>query len=151
MGEPGDRAPNEAENIKCRLRIICLSLILLALTMAAIAAYLFVPVLLESEEGPLLRIEDKAPAQPAAPTTQLQTDGTVLITWAEPQYSRWPLRASDYSVFIKTHSDSWDTDVTHCNGFNNQIAKYTKCSIPIATLMEEPFELAHMEQIEAKV
>ena len=47
-------------------------------------------------------IENKAPQKPFAPTTELQVDGTVIIDWQEPEFSRWPLRTSDYSVLIKT-------------------------------------------------
>ena len=93
------------------------------------------------------------PSQPAAPTTSLNGDSSlVIINWSEPT-DNGGVSIDGYKVEIETSVDGvFSKDTLNCDAETDEaIILATSCPIPVATLRSSPFNLADGATVIARV
>ena len=89
-----------------------------------------------------------APEQPSAPTSE--NSGTdVLISWTAPG-ERGSAIAS-YIISIKQKDGQYSAELTSCDGSLQSIVDAAQCSVPITSLVAEPFLLERGDSVFAVV
>ncbi len=83
------------------------------------------------------------PSVPAAPTTSVNSNTSITITWVAPLDGGSPI--TSYTVAIKNSIGSFSTESVNCD------VATTSCTIPISVLQAAPYNLAWGASIYASV
>ena len=59
---------DEAESLNCKIRAMCISIVVLIIALLGVAAFYYLPQILEAkDDGPQIIFVDRAPSQPSPP------------------------------------------------------------------------------------
>lgn len=91
------------------------------------------------------------PSQPSAPTTTVNSEYEIGVSWTEPS-DLGGLLINSYKLEIKTSSGSFEKDLTNCNAESvADIISTRSCTIPVTVLRELPFSIGDSEPISTRV
>ncbi len=93
--------------------------------------------------GAILSANLVIPSVPAAPTTSVNSNTSVTITWVAPSDGGSPITA--YTVAIKNSDGKYKTESINCN------VSTISCTVPISVLQAAPYNLAWGASIYATV
>ncbi len=93
--------------------------------------------------GAILSANPVIPSVPAAPTTSVNSNTSVTITWVAPSDGGSPITA--YTVAIKNSVNTFTAESINCN------VSTTTCTVPIFVLQAAPYNLAWGASIYATV
>lgn len=88
------------------------------------------------------------PETPDAPSTTVVGD-SVVFEWAAPADNGTPITA--YSVYIRQSDLTYIEDLTICDGSDLTVITNTQCTVPLASLRAEPYNLLVGNKIYIKV
>jgi len=88
------------------------------------------------------------PSKPDAPTTAVSGDN-VVITWVKPDNGGSTIASA--KILIKEADGDFSEETITCNGADSVILAANSCTVPITTLMAEPFNQPWGSSIYVKV
>jgi hypothetical protein len=81
--------------------------------------------------------------------TSTNVGSDALISWTAPNDNGSPITA--YNIFFKTNSNSYEKELTYCDGSDPVIVAATSCTVPLSVFKESPFNLYEGDHIYTKV
>jgi len=79
------------------------------------------------------------PSIPSPPSTQV-VGNSILIKWTAPSANGSPI--TSYRIKVIQKDNNFSEDLVHCNGNTASIINALNCTIPISTLLAQPYNLA---------
>ena len=80
-----------------------------------------------------------SPSRPDVPTTTV--DGNeVIVEWEAPADNGTPITA--YQIFFRKSDDTYQTELTSCDGTNADVVAFTQCIVPLSVLTAAPYDLS---------
>jgi len=92
-----------------------------------------------------------AAIKPNTPTdvTSTNVGSDALVCWTEPYDNGSPITA--YKIYLKTVTNTYEEELTYCDGSNSVIVSATCCTIPLTVFKAAPYSLYEGDHIYAKV
>jgi hypothetical protein len=86
---------------------------------------------------------------PPLDVTSENVGSDALVCWTAPYDRGSPITA--YKIYLKTDTNTYEEELTYCDGSDSTIVDETCCTIPLIVFKEDPYNLFNGDHIYAKV